>query len=240
MKSELSPPGKLQTLLEARTPFQVPFLFFKAFLFKNLSLANVPKGDGRAIVLLPGYLTDKYSMYPLKSYLSYLGYKVYDWGQGRNMGEVELLVEREIEHIHQLTRDEGLDSVTLIGWSLGGTISREITRLLPDTVAEVITMGTPITGGPKYTAPGKQYIKSHDINIDELEKQILEHNQMGLTQPVTSIYSKTDGVVAWEASLDIYNKHARNIEVSSTHMGMGLNAQVWMTIAQVLAQSKVS
>lgn len=238
MKSELSPPGKLQTLLEVRTPFQVALLLFKACLFKNMSLANAPKGDGRAIVLLPGYLTDKYSMYPLKSYLSFLGYKVYDWGQGRNKGEVELLVEKEIQHIQQLKSDESLDSVTLIGWSLGGVISREIARLLPETVAEVITMGTPVTGGPKYTAPCKQYIKSHGINIDELEQRILEHNQMGLSQPVTSIYSKTDGVVAWEASLDIYNEHARNIEVSSTHMAMGLNAQVWMTLAQVLAESK--
>lgn len=227
--SELRPPGKLQTLLEARTPLHIPFLFLKA-----MSLSCAPKGDGRAIILLPGYLTDKYAMYPLKSYLTYLGYKVFDWGQGRNMGQVEHLVDQEIQHIEQLQQDTGITSFTLIGWSLGGVISREIARLLPDTVAEVITMGSPITGGPKYTAPGQRFIKQKGIDIDELEAKILKHNQMGLTQSVTSIYSKSDGIVAWEASLDIYNDHAQNIEVSSTHMGMGVNAEVWLTIANLL------
>ena len=232
MKSELRPPGKLQTLLEARTPFQAAFSFLHA-----CALKAAPKGDGRAIVLLPGYLTDKYAMYPLKSYLSYLGYKVFDWGQGRNMGAVEELVDAEITHIEQLKASRGIESFTLIGWSLGGVISREIARLLPDTIDEVITMGTPITGGPKYTAPGQQYIKSHGVDIEELEALILERNQMGLTQPVTSIYSKSDGIVAWEAALDIYNKHAQNIEVSSTHLGMGVNAQVWLTVANVLSKT---
>lgn len=230
MTSVLRPPGKLQTLMEFKTPLQIPFLFFKA-----LSLSAAPKGDGRAILLLPGYLTDKYSMYPLKSYLSYLGYKVFDWGQGRNMGQVEALVEKEIQHIHTLKQQTGIESFTLIGWSLGGVISREIARLMPETVAEVITMGSPITGGPKYTAPGQRFIRQQGIDIEELEAKILEHNQMGLTQPVTSIYSKSDGIVAWEASLDIYNDHANNIEVSGTHMGLGVNPQVWLSIANVLA-----
>lgn len=232
MKSELRPPRKLQTLLEARTPLHVPFLFLKAF-----SLYSAPKGDGRAVVLLPGYLTDKYSMYPLKSYLSYLGYDVFDWSVGRNKGHVEEYAALELEHILQLKQSSKHQSFTLIGWSLGGVIAREIARQAPESVAEVITMGSPITGGPKYTAPGQRYIKQMGVDIDELEQKILEHNQMGLSQPVTSIFSKTDGIVSWEASLDIYNEHAQNIEVSGTHLGMGLNAQVWLTIAHVLAGS---
>jgi hypothetical protein len=61
-----------------------------------------------------------------------------------------------------------------------------------------------------------------------------QRNSNGLTQPVTSIYSKSDGVVAWQASVDIYNHQATNIEVNGSHMGLGVNPKVWLTIADVL------
>ena len=67
------------------------------------------------------------------------------------------------------------------------------------------------------------------------EIEVHERNSIGITQPVTSIYSKLDGVVSWRASVDHYNEHARNIPVLSSHFGLGGNASVWRLIADTLA-----
>ena len=95
---------------------------------------------------------------------------------------------------------------------------------------EVITLGTPIIGGPKYTAAAERFARSED-----LELEVHDRNSIGIKQPVTSIYSRLDGVVGWRASVDVYNEHARNIEVYSSHFGIGANGQVWCLIADTLA-----
>jgi hypothetical protein len=89
-------------------------------------------------------------------------------------------------------------------------------------------------GGPKFTTVGKRYAKGNNIDLEEFELDVHQRNSIGLTQPVTSIYSKSDGVVGWQASVDIYNQHAINIEVNGSHMGLGVNPKVWLTIAEVL------
>ena len=229
MTTPMAAPSLWQTLSEIRTPLHLPEL-----VWHLRALARAPKGDGRAILLLPGYLTDKYAMRPLQKYLTYLGYQVFDWGQGRNLGQVEKYVALEIDNMQSLADANNISQFTLIGWSLGGVIAREMARLNPELVTEVVTLGSPITGGPVYTAPGQRFIKKQQIDIDQLQQKIRERNQMGLPQKVTSIYSKRDGIVAWQASVDSYNDHARNIEVGCTHLAMGISAEVWLHIAHLL------
>ncbi len=124
---------------------------------------------------------------------------------------------------------------TLIGWSLGGVIAREVARLYEPLVCEVITLGTPIIGGPKYTAVGKRFADTSNLDLDTFEHEAHDRNSMGIKQPVTSIYSKLDGVVGWQASVDVYNEQTRNIPVLSSHFGIGVNGRVWRLIADTLA-----
>ncbi len=172
-------------------------------------------------------------MQPLAVFLRRLGYRAKPWRLGRNHGDVEDLVAQLREEVAELASSAAAP-VTLIGWSLGGVIVRETARLAPDEVREVITMGSPIVGGPKYTAVGGYYARRFGIDLDAFEKDVDARNRLGLTQPVTSIYSKADGVVDWRASIDTYNPHARNVEVSGSHFSLGLNVQAWRVIADTL------
>jgi len=224
-------PSRLAMLLELRAP-----LDWASLVYRAPQLAAAPKGDGRPVMLIPGYGTDESSMRPLGHYLKYLGYEVYDWAQGRNRGDVEndvRRVGRRAQEIHD-TRDNA--PVTLIGWSLGGVTAREAARLFERYVREVITLGTPIIGGPKYTSVAGRFAKSANLNLDDFEKKVHERNSIGIKQPVTSIFSKADGVVDWRASVDTYNKQARNIKVNSSHFGLGANGKVWHLIARLLAE----
>ena len=137
-------PSRLATLAELRAP-----LDWATLLVYMPQLLRAPRGDGRPVMLLPGYGTDEKSMRPLGSYLRYLGYDVYHWGQGRNRGNVDRYTRamgKRAKDIHDRLDDTPL---TLIGWSLGGVIARETARLHAPYVREVITLGTPILGGPK-------------------------------------------------------------------------------------------
>ena len=198
---------------------------------------RAPRGDGRPVMLLPGYATDASSMRPLGRYLAYLGYDVHEWGLGRNRGHVDRYTQSMGERVRDL--HDRLDGarITLIGWSLGGVIARETARLFEPWVREVITLGTPIIGGPKYTAAAGRFAKAGKLDLDEFEKKVHARNSVGITQPVTSIYSKSDGIVGWRASIDIYNPQARNIEVNSSHFGIGAHGKVWRLIADTLAAS---
>ena len=223
-------PGRLAALLEVRAP-----LDWMTIVLRAPQLLRAPAGDGRPVMLLPGYGADESSMWPLGRYLRYLGYTVFDWGQGRNRGDVDACVRQIGERLQLLYEDLGRAPVTLIGWSLGGVIAREAARLYEAQVREVITLGTPIIGGPKYTAVAQRFADSASIDLDEFEKEVHERNSLGIKQPITSIYSKLDGIVNWRASIDVYNQQARNIEVSSSHFGIGANGRVWRLIADTLA-----
>ena len=226
---QFSKPSLFDMLREVRAPFE-----FASVALHFHALRQAPRGNGRAVLLVPGYLADDHSMRPLGAYLKYLNYDVYYTELGRNMGKVNADMMRLGDRVESVSQSVGGEKVTLIGWSLGGVLTREVARLFPDVVQEVLTLGTPIVGGPKFTSVGKRYAKRNNIDLDEFELDVHQRNSIGLTQPVTSIYSKSDGVVAWQASVDIYNHQATNIEVNGSHMGLGVNPKVWLTIADVL------
>jgi len=224
-------PSRLSTLRELAAP-----LDWLSYVPRAASLRKAPKGDGRQVVLFPGYMTGHLSMVPIKTFLERTGYKAAHWGEGINRGNVDEDVQAAGARVQALSATLG-EPVTLIGWSLGGVVAREVARLFEPYVREVITMGTPVIGGPKYTVAAARYAKSQDLDLDAFEEEVHRRNSLGLSQPVTAIYSKSDGVISWQSAVDIYNSQARNIEVKSSHFGIGVNPEVWEIVAETLAAS---
>ena len=226
---QFSKPTLFHILGEIRAPFE-----FASIALNFLALSKAPKGNGQPVMLVPGYMADDYSMRPLGAYLRYLGYNVHYTQMGRNMGKVNTDMIHLGNRVTSVSQHLDGEKLTLIGWSLGGVLTREVARLFPNVVQEVLTLGAPIVGGPKFTSVGKSYTRSNNIDLETFELDVHRRNSIGLTQPVTSIYSKSDGVVGWQASVDIYNQHATNIEVTGSHLGLGVNPEVWLAIADVL------
>ncbi|MGB5811143.1 MAG: alpha/beta hydrolase [Polyangiales bacterium] len=228
---DLAPPSRLLRPLEARAFFEFGSLFPRA-----PELLAQPRGDGRPVVLMPGFLADDRSTWPLRRYLSHLGYKASGWGLGRNNGNPEACAEAFESRLDSHHRDDA--PLTLIGWSLGGVVARVIAMQRPERVREVITMGTPVEGGPKYTTTGDFYARRQGLDLDSFEQHVHEANQAGLRQPLTVIYSRTDAIVGWRAAIDRYNPQARHVEVRGSHLGLGVSPQVWRTIATTLYASR--
>ena len=228
-----SAPDWMQTVAEASAP-----LDWLTVLWRAPQLLAMPKGDGRPILLVPGYLTDGRAMFPLGHYLEYLGYQTYDWQGGLNMGFIDPEINHLTARVHDIHERTG-SGVTLVGWSLGGTFARECAKACPGIVTEVITLGSPVVGGPKYTAAAEFYRAAYGVDLDVLEEEVARRNQRTITQPLTLVHSKRDGIVGWHASNDPYTPHVRQIEVTCSHLGMGMSAEVWQIIAETLAHRGV-
>ena len=222
----LTPPDRLATLAELLLPLDMA-----GFALHLPFLALAPRGDGRPVLLLPGYGASEVSMEPLARFLSFIGYSVQHWDLGRNRGRVDQYARAISDQL--VARYDA--PVTLIGWSLGGVVAREAARLVPDRAREIITMGTPVIGGPKYTSLGRRYAQDQSLDLDHFERQVHERNLIGLTCPITAIYTDRDGVVSPGSSQDIYNPQTRMVKVGGGHFGLGINPRVWRIIADTLA-----
>ena len=168
-------------------------------------LLTAPRGKGEPVVLLPGFRASDVSTSALRGYLTTLGYRAVGWGLGTNDGDLERLLPRVANMLQDLVLRRGRPA-GLVGQSLGGYVAREIARQHPELVAQVVTFGTPM---------------------------LRPRSRQPIRCPVTVIYSKADRIVPWRSCMDP-DPAANNIEVRSTHLGMGIDPDVWKVVADQL------
>lgn len=224
------PPGLWLMMLEARAPWEA-----MALAAVSPWLSRMPSGDGHAVLVLPGLGANDVSTLALRRFLKQHRYAAYGWEQGFNLGPRDGVLDgcrARIEALHK--KHQG--KISLIGWSLGGIYAREMAKELPDLVRCVITLGTPFTGHPTATNAWRFYrlVSGQHPHDDELLAQVRRPPPV----PTTSIYSKTDGVVAWQCSINpARHAHTENIEVHASHIGMGMNPMAMYAIADRLRQA---
>ena len=221
-------PAFSHTLRELLTPLEIARL---GLLWWTLPF-NL-RGRGEPVLLLPGLGGGESSMFVIRAYLRALGYAVFNWGLGRNDGKVQEKLPQVITALLERYEETGVP-VALIGWSLGGYLAREAARDHPYAVSRVITMRSPLVGGPKYTATAG-FFRRQGVSHDALEARVAARYHVPLQVPVTSLYSKTDGVVAWQASIDHWSPLAENVEVDTTHFGFGFSREALSLVAERLA-----
>jgi len=203
-----------------------------------MTKAAPPDGDGHPVVIFPGLATDRHSIAPLKRFCKRLGYTAYDWGRGFNtgpQGDVDEWLAELSRHVHELVSAHD-QRVSLIGWSLGGIYAREIAKAMPQRVRQVITIGTPFAGTSEQTNVAWVY-RLVNGQPPVLDEAMLQRLRTPPEVPTTSIYSRSDGIVAWQACLNpTGHARAENIEVDGSHCGLGWNPHVLSVIADRLRQ----
>jgi pimeloyl-ACP methyl ester carboxylesterase len=225
----LEVPSGWRLLNELRGVGELPRLLLRA-----PELARQPRGDGQPVLVFPGFGAGDASTLLLRAYLSYLGYAVRGWGLGPNRGDVPALVPQVTALVRRRAERSG-HAVRLVGWSLGGVLAREAAREAPDAVDRVVTLGSPVVGGPKYTTAGASYAR-RGFDLDEIEAAVAaRERESPLCRPVTAIYSRNDGVVAWRACIDRLNAGVEHVEVAASHVGLGVSPDVYRILAERLA-----
>lgn len=191
-------------------------------------LSAAPRGDGHLVVDIPGWRAPELSGAPMRSYLKRLGYDARGWGFGTNTGDPRRDVRRLSKRVLELIDEKG-EPASLVGWSLGGVIAREVARLHPDAVRRVVTYGTPVTGGAAHTTIALAYGRGADVDAERVARRLQAEEPIQV--PLTVIFSKRDGVVAWQACIDRATPGVEHVEVYSTHIGMGIDPDVWAVVA---------
>lgn len=229
--------AKRPSLLLAFTEFPRASLEMGSLPLLAPFLLRAPKGDGHPVMLLPGFMAGEGTMKPLYHFLKRLRYRPYQWDLGRNLGPKAIGNEGEkmVARLDEIYASTGR-KVTLIGWSLGGSFARMLSRRRPDKVRQVISLGSPIMGSPKSTNAWRvyQFITKQKVDGAQMRAQVKEGHQIAPV-PATAIFSRNDGIVAWENAREPESPHSDNIEVRGSHCGLGVNPAVWWAIADRLA-----
>ncbi len=227
--ADITAPGAWLMLLEARAPWE-----YAAMLAAAPWLKKLPMGDGHPVIVFPGLGASDLTTTPLRNFLRDRGYTPYPWQQGFNFGPKHGVLDRCREQLLQVAAKHR-QRVSLIGWSLGGLYARELAKEQPEHTRCVITLGTPFTGHPRATNAWRFYEMVSGLAVHD-NAALIEQIREAPACPTTSIYSKTDGVVAWQCSINPAAPHTENIEVHASHIGMGMNPLALYAVADRLAQ----
>jgi triacylglycerol lipase len=204
---------------------------------------GVSRGDGAAVVLVPGFLGTDWYLLELHGWLARIGYRPYLSRIGRNAECLDLLSDRLLETVETARRDTGRP-VHLIGHSLGGMLARSLATRRPDLIASVVTLGSPFRG-----------VRSHPLVLlvsERVRARVRSEERpdcytgycrceavTGLETafpaavPQLAVYTRTDGIVDWR--MCVADDPARNVEVAGTHVGLVANSAAYRAIAQHLA-----
>jgi len=207
---------------------------------------GVAPGEGRPVLLVPGFLAGDGTLGPMTSWLRAAGYRTKAAGIRWNTACSEVSCARLEARLERLADRTG-ERVVIVGQSRGGVFAKAIAARRPDLVRGIVTLGSPL----------RSQLAVHPVVLAQvaavaalgftrvpgmLSPQCLRGDccapfRAALAAPFpeevgfVSIYSRTDGIVDWAACLDPAAEH---VEVHASHCGMTLNAEVYTGLAAAL------
>jgi hypothetical protein len=228
----LAPPSKTLMFLEGRAIHELG-----AFVGALPLLSLAPRGDGHPVLVLPGLVASDVSTRPLRAFLKTRGYDVSGWRQGRNLGLRPGVQHAMVDLVRELSDMHGR-KISLVGWSLGGLYARQLAKTMPDRVRQVITLGSPFASSPKATNAWRVYEMASGRSAEEEDHRFGGALASAPPVPTTAIFSRSDGICAWQGCREQSSHMAESIEVESSHCGMGHHPAVVYAVAERLAQKE--
>jgi triacylglycerol lipase len=209
---------------------------------------GVPDGEGRPVLMIPGFMAGDGSMATMTRWLRENGYRTHRAGIRANVACSEECLTRLESRLEQLFAETG-QRVAIIGQSRGGVFARVLGVRRPDLVSGIVTLGAPtvrqLSAHPFVLAQvlvvgalGTGKVPGM-FRVSCLRGACCERFRANLANAFpdevgfTALYSKTDGVVDWRACLD---PAAEQVEVRASHLGMGLNAEVYAEVGNALGR----
>jgi pimeloyl-ACP methyl ester carboxylesterase len=208
---------------------------------------GIPRGDGRSVLLLPGFLVGDYTLATLALWLRAIGYRPGRVGFLTNTDCSDRALRRLETRADALVDERGR-RVAVIGHSRGAHLAKALAVRRPELVSHVIALGGGLSRQMAVSVPTAAAVAlvrawhRHTTDRDQRRGCLSEHCRCPFTRDysapfpesvrLTSVYSRADGVVRWPSCVVPY---ANNVEVRGTHVGLALNPQVYAAIATALA-----
>ena len=198
---------------------------------------EVPPGLGRPVMLIPGFLAGDWTLRTPYDWLRRVGYRPRLAGLAFNVEYSEVMLRPVFQALAALHRKTGA-RVSLVGHSRGGVLAKVVSHRRPELVEQVIALGSPLRDPfdvHPLTMAGVR--AAHVFNVvrhghpASVEMRFLRDLAAEPKVPITSIYSRSDGVVNWRACL---RPDVNGIEVHGSHVGLALNPEVYRVLAHLL------
>jgi pimeloyl-ACP methyl ester carboxylesterase len=212
---------------------------------------GVPRGDGRAVIAVPGFLAPDDSLVLLRRWLRLVGYRPHTAGFVFSVDCADRAVER-VERLAEALHATTGRRVAIVGHSRGGHLARATAARRPDLVSHAISMGADLQGLLGISSPTRAAVglvrrglhltrRSRDPDCFRAHCRCAFVRDYTADFPVdrvrlTSIYSEGDGVVRWERAIV---EEADCVEVSGSHIGLVANRKAYRAIAAALAQPEL-
>lgn len=208
-------------------------------------------GDAHPVLVLPGYGAADGATAALRYFIGRIGYNAFTLGLGRNVegaadriqsvddatrfrDRMSELTARRVREIHAETGQ----SVSLVGWSMGGLYALDAARAQPDVARQVITLGTPF-GDPRGTSLFMlmRRLSGSTVPIENQDFGAWLERAAPVNVPTRIIYSQRDGIVGTDIARLESSSQVEHIQVASSHTGFALNPRAFQAVARCLAAS---
>ncbi|MGA9856851.1 MAG: alpha/beta fold hydrolase [Solirubrobacteraceae bacterium] len=214
--------------------------------------ADVPHGDGRPVVLMPGFLAGDQTLRVMAAWLRRIGYAPHFAGFVTNTDCSDRALDRVERAVNELWDTYGR-RVALIGHSRGGHFARALAARRPDRVSHAVSMGADLQGmfgasAPTLFAVSVARRAVHAGGRARRDTCLSAHCGCPFSHDyarrfpfdrvrLTSIYSQGDGVVHWQCQII---PRAECVEVTGSHVGLIFNRKVYRAVASALARPELS
>ncbi len=204
---------------------------------------GVARGDGMPALLMPGFLAGDNSLGVMSGWLERMGYDPHGSGMVFNVDCSDRALDRldaRLADIHECTGRR----VALIGHSRGAHFAKALAHRRPERVAGVVSLGAGLDTPFDISLPTKAAVAAARALQAPRRRPGCFTDGCGCgfardyagpfpeSLPLTSIYSRGDGVVWWEACVVPY---ARHVEVTGSHVGLAFNRTAYRAVAAALA-----
>jgi pimeloyl-ACP methyl ester carboxylesterase len=213
---------------------------------------GVPRGDGRPVLLLPGFLAGDYTLATMGLWLRRIGYVPGGANFVANVSCSNRALRRVERRADALGAQHGR-RVAVVGHSRGAHLGKALAARRPELISHVIGLGGGLSSQLAISTPTEAAVAlvrawhRRGADSDDRSACLTEDCGCAFTSAysapfpesvrLTSIYSKEDGVVRWESCVVPY---AECVRVSGTHVGLAFNAEVYRAIARALAEPERS
>ncbi len=209
--------------------------------------AGVQPGDGRPVLLIPGFMAGDGTLGTMTSWLRRNDYRTKRAGIRANVACSEVACARLEERLEEMAQQYG-QRVAIIGQSRGGVFAKALASRRPDLVSGIVTLGSPVNSmlavHPLILAPVGVVAALGSLSVPGLfsarclRGKCCESFRRALSDPFPddvgylAVYSRTDGIVDWHACLD--PDADEYVEVGASHIGMSCNPGAYRATAAAL------
>lgn len=213
---------------------------------------RVAPGDGKLVVVIPGFMGNDFYLAPMLNWLQRVGYTAVRSSLNLSAGCLHRSCERVKSQIDRYLRHEHRP-VALIGHSRGGAVAWALASQMPERVSHLVLLGAPIPGFHRLIENGK-----HNLDLGEMARMLLHANRLSRrmldpncrfpvcecaftnhaerslskTTAILSIYGSDDLLIPEEAKM----LDGEVIHVRTSHVGLAYHPEVYRILARFLAR----